>query len=151
MGVINLEPICAEYGMDLVDKRGENDLADCENIINKALGVLVENGIYAMTVFFMTCNKPKYGDIALKNLVTLLADDKVALLPKKLTMLLADNKVTLRPGEKEKEEIVQLLLAIRSLTTDLHKLLLARKVLEETLTFARYHCKALNNSEDKKS
>lgn len=80
MGVVNLESICARYGMMLTDS-GQDKMTDKENIVTKALGVLVQNGIYAMTVFLMTCNKPKYGENVLRTLAALLADKGVGLLP----------------------------------------------------------------------
>lgn len=129
MGVVNLESVCARYGMVLADS-GQDKLTDKENIVTKALGVLVQNGIYAMTVFLMTCNKPKYGEVVLRTLAALLSNKGVDLLP--------DRQWQDRNG------LVELLQAMRGITEDLPRLLLARKVLEGALTFARYHCKALN-------
>ena len=100
--------------------------------------MLVENGIYAMTVFLMTCNKPKYGKHLLWRLAALLADRDAALLQEKQYQ-----------QWQEKDDLLELLNAMRTLTEDLPRLLLARKILEGALTFARYHCKALNRLEGK--
>lgn len=139
MALVNLEPLCARHGMNLVGdddpKANGTKRTDRENVITKALGVLVENGIYAMTIFLMTCNKPKYGEFVLQRLAALLADKDAALLP--------DKKWESKAG------LLELLEAMRRLTEDLPRLLLARKVLEGALTFARYHCKALNRLEEK--
>lgn len=129
MGVVNLESICARYGMMLADS-GQDKMTDKENIVTKALGVLVQNGIYAMTVFLMTCNKPKYGENVLRTLAALLADKGVGLLPDRQW--------------QDRDGLVELLQTMREITEELPRLLLARKMLEGTLTFARYHCKALN-------
>lgn len=133
MALVNLEPLCARHGMHLVglEKFSKQDikLTDRENVITKALGVLVENGIYAMTVFLMTSNKPKYDEFVLRGLAALLADKDAALLPDKKW--------------ENKDGLLELLDAMRSLTEDLPRLLLARRILEGALTFARYHCKAL--------
>ena len=133
MALVNLEPLCARHGMYLVglEKFSKQDikLTDRENVITKALGVLVENGIYAMTVFLMTSNKPKYDEFVLCGLAALLADKDAALLPDKKW--------------ENKDGLLELLDAMRSLTEDLPRLLLARRILEGALTFARYHCKAL--------
>lgn len=156
MALVNLEPLCARYGMHLVDQEKLSGyasklpdrehtiaelkaikLTDKENIITKALGVLVENGIYAMTVFLMTCNKPLYGGFLLCELAALLADKDAALLADKDAALLPDKKW------ENKDGLLELLKAMRSLTEDLPRLLLARRMLEGALTFARYHCKAL--------
>lgn len=133
MALVNLEPLCARYGMYLVGleqfSKQDIKLTDRENVITKALGVLVENGIYAMTVFLMTSNKPKYDEFVLRGLAALLADKDAALLPDKKW--------------ENKDGLLELLDAMRSLTEDLPRLLLARRMLEGALTFARYHCKAL--------
>ena len=133
MALVNLDPRCARTGLDLVclQKFSKQDikLTDRENVITKALGVLVENGIYAMTVFLMTSNKPKYDEFVLRGLAALLADKDAALLPDKKW--------------ESKDGLLELLDAMRSLTEDLPRLLLARRILEGALTFARYHCKAL--------
>ena len=137
MALVNLEPLCARHGMYLVglEKFSKQDikLTDRENVITKALSVLVENGIYAMTVFLMTSNKPKYDEFVLRGLAALLADKDAALLPDKKW--------------ENKDGLLELLDAMRSLTEDLPRLLLARRILEGALTFARYHCKALKRLE----
>ncbi|WP_294559572.1 hypothetical protein [uncultured Mailhella sp.] len=135
MAAFNLEPVCARYGMDLVTlyKDEKTGLDDRENIVTKALDVLVENGVYAMTVFLLTCNKDKFGLHVLKSLASLLADDKVNLISKK----------DVPPG-MGREGMLELLTAMRRLTEDMETLFMARRVLEGALTFARYHCKALS-------
>ena len=134
MAAFNLEPVCARYGMDLVTLYKDEDTktADKENIVTKALDVLVENGVYAMTVFLLTCNKDKFGLHVLNSLAALLADEKVNLLSKK----------DLPPGDG-RESMLARLTAMRRLTEDMETLFMARRVLEGALTFARYHCKAL--------
>lgn len=57
---INLEALAAEYGMKFVECLPEDqglEVTDKENIINKALGVLSENGFYAMSVFLLVRRK----------------------------------------------------------------------------------------------
>ena len=114
-GCINLEPLCAEYGMYFVDCLPESPklkLTDKENVINKALGVLAENGFYAMGVFLLSANRSKdYAASVFDMVMALLNDPKLAL-----------------TSSQNRE--------------DLPKLVLARKVTEQALTFARYHCKA---------
>lgn len=126
---INLEPLCAEYGMKMV-QRGEtiNDTkhTDWENVINRALGVLAENGFYAMNVYLLSISKTnlnKYGLEVYDVLLSLLGDKRLGLIT---------------PGKKG----IAALADIRCITEDLPKLVLARRVTEQSLTFARYHCKA---------
>ena len=135
MAAFNLAPVCARYGMDLVTlyKDEKTGLDDRENIVTKALDVLVENGVYAMTVFLLTCNKKEFGLHVLTSLISLLTDDKVHLISKK----------DVPPGAG-RESMLARLTAMRRLTEDMETLFMARRVLEGALTFARYHCKALS-------
>ena len=135
MAAFNLEPVCARYGMDLVTlyKDEKTGLDDRENIVTKSRDVLVENGVYAMTVFLLTCNKKEFGLHVLTSLISLLTDDKVHLISKK----------DVPPGAG-RESMLARLTAMRRLTEDMETLFMARRGLEGALTFARYHCKALS-------
>ncbi len=128
--VFNLEPLCADYGMRLMMYGADFD--DYENVINKSLGILVENGLYAMSVFLLSCNKPHYGQHVLRTLNDMCSDENmpVRLLPK-------------APGNKAYDDAHAQLSAMRSLTASLDTLILTRKMVEQALTFGRYHCKAL--------
>lgn len=145
MAVTNLEPLCARYGMELVSPTDgkmagiteRTKLTDRENVVTRALGVLVENGIYAMTVYLMTCNKSDYGVCVLRQLARLLADREAALLPDK--------------NWEHQEGLLELLKEMRGITEDLSRLLLARRLLEGALTFARYHCKSLGRDAGEKA
>ena len=127
--IVNLETICAECGMKLVSwARGEEQVAICENLINKALGILVENGFYAMGVY-LTSRKDKEKDGAkhiLRELMTMLFENPVKLM---------------KSGFADKVDVD--LEAIREVTKDLPRLMLARRLAENALTFGRYHCKAI--------
>ncbi len=129
--ILNMEPLCAEYGMNIVEARFNMTLADCENVINRSLGILVENGFYAMSVYLLSNNVATkdngYGGRTLRKIVELLSTPELGI------CTVDDN-----------ENSIALLQKLRDVTEDLGKLLLARKLTEETLTFARYHCKALS-------
>lgn len=155
MNIVNLEPLCAFYGMELVEGSGVPDTkpTDKENVITKALGVLVEKGIYAMTIFLMTSNSPKYSSHVLIKLAALLADDNINLMKdclkrteKSLPKNWWANPWKLLPNKwwEDPKIMLPILEGMRDITKELPRLLLARKVLEETMTFARYHCKALS-------
>ena len=144
MNIVNLEPLCASYGMKIVDEYPAATpikTTDRENVITKALGVLVEKGIFAMTVFLMTDKQKDYGKHVLVTLATMLADDRLKLLPKNW---MQNNELPPDWQRRTKgDDLLPLLEGMRKITEELPRLLLARKVLEETLTFARYHCKAV--------
>jgi hypothetical protein len=135
--IVNLEPICAKYGRKLIIKDNKIKIKDQENVINKALGVLAENGLYAMAVFLLSCHKKEYGQKVLTEcLYKLWSDVEVNLIDK--------NKVKSKPDK--------LLTGIRDeIINFLPKLILARKVTEQALIFARYHAKAEITSEDKEN
>jgi len=129
--IVNLETVCAECGMKLVSwASGKEQVAICENLINKALGILVENGFYAMGVY-LTSRKDKEKDGAkhiLRELMTMLSENPVKLMKSGFA------------GKVEADLDV-----IREVTENLPRLMLARRLAENALTFGRYHCKAIKN------
>jgi hypothetical protein len=132
--IVNLEPICAKYGRKIIIKDNKIKIKDQENIINKALGVLAENGLYAMAVFLLSCHKKEYGKKVLTDF---------------LYELWSNNKVQLIDKKNFQNDPAELLTAVRKITESLPKLILARKVTEQALIFARYHAKAEITSENK--
>ena len=132
--IVNLEPICAKYGRKIIIKDNKIKIKDQENIINKALGVLAENRLYAMAVFLLSCHKKEYGKKVLTDF---------------LYELWSNNKVQLIDKKNFQNDPAELLTAVRKITESLPKLILARKVTEQALIFARYHAKAEITSENK--
>ncbi|MBQ9407403.1 MAG: hypothetical protein IJU37_11795 [Desulfovibrio sp.] len=128
MSVTNLETICARYGHTIAEAPGLQKPSEKENVITKALGVLAENGFYALNVFLLSCKDAKYGEAVENILCEMLCDKELALL-------------------SNKAQGVKALQGMREITADLPRLILARRVTEQALTFARYHCKALGKSE----
>lgn len=132
----NLEPLCAKYGHRMIRNEGEGiSIQDQENTVTKALGVLVEGGLYAMCVFLLSCSKKEYGrKVLMEDIQEMWCDPGVAIL---------ENTV--------QDDASQLLDAVRQVTENLPKLILTRKITEQALTFARYHAKAgvpMNREED---
>lgn len=121
----NLEPLCAEYGHLIVSKSAPAELKDQENVVTKALGVLIENGLYAMSVFLLSCNKKEYGKTVLEKLHELWTDPRLNLIRSR--------------NQRSPRNILE---DVRTVTESLPRLILARKVTEQALTFARYHAKA---------
>lgn len=120
--MLNLEPICARFGRRIID--GREALKDQENTITKALGVLAENGIYAMCVFLLTCKEENYGR-------------------RVLTIHLAGLWQELGLINCGQHNAAAMLTQVgETIANDLPRLILARKVTENALVFARYHAKA---------
>jgi len=128
---INLEPICAKYGKKIVECYDKNDVknTDKENVITKALGVLAENGFYAMNVFLLSCQKANYGSAVFDVLMEMFKDTSLQL------------TASTKKGQAALDDI-------RIITENLPRLILARRVTDQALTFARYHCKAIGTGEN---
>ncbi len=122
----NLEPICAQCGHDMIDEPA--NAQEQENIITNALGVLAENGLYAMSVYLLSCNKADYGARVLtRHLKALWQREELGLLPPN--------------GMNSAAEVLG---GVRAIAEDLPKLIFCRKVTEQAMIFARYHAKAYN-------
>lgn len=141
--VKNLDSLCAQYGYTLVnqiapsDHLSKKDQAKLENTITKGLGVLQENGIYAFFLFLEAVRERGEFRINVQekgeSLATLLGTKAKELLRCEALRLLRERT------EKERNDFP----ALCDLTENLEHLLLARRVLEQMLIYARYHAKAL--------
>lgn len=111
----NLDYLCAKHGQDI---KGE------ETLIQKALGVLQEDGLFAFVVFMESKKESKDKE----------RTDRI--LEKTAELL---NEVGLTNGAKE-ENIRGKMLEI---TKDIDSMFLAKNLIERALIYARYHAKAL--------
>lgn len=107
----NLDYICAKYGQEM-GKNGEHSM------IQKALGVLQEDGLFAFSVYLETQNQSISNEIQKESKCLLNEID----LPK-------PSRNTLR------EDILEI-------TQDLDDTFLAKNLLERALIYARYRAKA---------
>jgi len=124
MTVSNLDAACAALGAKL----GASGNKDTENSITKALGVLEEQGVYALFLYLHAREKD-WGKATSNELATFLRQQ-----PSQPHALL---------GASNKEEPFG---ALHQLATDLDKLLFARDLLHRALVYARYHAKAAQNA-----
>ncbi len=126
----NLDSLCAQYGYAIIQAVAPNgsllkaDRAKLENSITKSLGVLQENGVYAFFLF-LEYRKDEKGIRETKRQV-------LELLRHKKTNLLGQGNDDFA--------------AMRQLTENLDRILLARQLIEQTLIYARYHAKALRET-----
>ena len=117
---VNLDQLCAKYGYDMCQAVNTQfkDKSKTENLITKSLGVLQEDGVYAFFLYQVSRGKRELKEQAAK----LLKAAKI--------------KAFQSPNDPLK--------AVRDeLANDLDQLLLAKRLLEQTLIYARYHAKAL--------
>jgi hypothetical protein len=111
----NLDFLCMQTAQNMVGDSGNK--TEKENLATKGLGVLLENGPYGLILYLKTSEKEN------------IARDYV----KKLFELSPVN------GCEEGKEFEKL----KELSKDLDKYLFLKKLWQQTLTYARYHAKAL--------
>lgn len=128
----NLDRLCAQYGYQIADEVQKEIGKGAENHITKSLGVLQENGVYAF--FLYQASRSSERDGAEK-----LSEQACALL----------NDADLKPFDTVRDPLT----AVRGnkkmsgLADNLDDLLLAKRLLEQALIYARYHAKAAGDGQ----
>ncbi len=117
-----IDMICAKYGAIIGE--GQDDFS--EAFVNRTLGVLQENGIYALFLYLKSQGKGKNEDCA-SHIQNQLFD--------LLKQLLNNFKGTSGP-QNDIPKIIR-----DELVEDLNALFFARDLIERTLVYARYHLK----------
>jgi len=131
---LNLDRVCAQYGWEMarqVHEALKKKKKKAENHITKSLGVLQEDGVYAFFLYQVSRGEgERRGAEALRGQAhALLGAAGVEPFD-----TVNDSLEAVR-GNKEKN--------IHGLADNLDALLLARRLLEQALIYARYHAKAL--------
>ncbi len=124
MSGVNLDQLCAQYGWEIANQVHQAIGKQAENHITKSLGVLQEDGVYAFFLYQVSRgSREKPG-----------ADR----LMEQASALLKEADITAFQNASDP------LAAVRGeLAGDLDQLLLAKRLLEQALIYARYHAKAL--------
>jgi hypothetical protein len=130
MTVQNLDAACAKLGADLVSSGNK----DAENVITKALGVLEEQGIYAMFLYLVAREDSKF----VRDLIAFMEERCELQGGKQRYETWTKAKKTLNE-KASREAFFQTLCGYAN---DLDKLLFARDLLHRALVYARYHAKA---------
>jgi len=122
MTLLNLDAACAELGHELGTTVAEDKTSkDTENSLTKALGVLEEQGLYALFLYLHAREKD-LGGMFSEKLMTFLRSEDVGLVRE----------------QRDSEPFG----ALQELAKDLDDLLFARDLLHQVLVYARYHAKA---------
>ncbi len=124
---MNLEPLCAACGRAIID--GKEGFDRQEQVVTKALAVLAENGLYAMTVFLLSLNDKKVKEFGRRA-------------AQHLRNLWGELGLTGNEGKAGIDDAGAMATAAQKIAQDLPRLILARQVTESALVFARYHAKA---------
>jgi len=117
---------CAQNIVNSIGKGADKKVKELENNLRKALGVLQEDGVYAMFIWLEKEDKEKN---VRKNLVGLLNEAKIR-------RHLLDGS-----GEFAEEDFSKFCEKLGEVAKDIDKLLFTKKLLERTLTYALYHAK----------
>jgi len=138
----NLDRLCAQFGYEMcqgVSQPFGGKKSDTENLITKPLGVLQEDGVYAF--FLYLASQVKEGKDEKK-------DSKAArALANKAAEFLAHDGLALLPPNAggDYKQVMEAIRKPNGLADDLDNLLLAKRLLEQALIYARYHAKALGD------
>lgn len=126
VAVLNLDYRCMESAQE-ISKIGDSNL---ENNLRKALGVLQEDGVYAMFLW-LEDNKDKTKKEIRKKLTKLLNEEEI-------------RKYLLNNSNNFPEDFTDFCVKLREVAQDIDRLLFMKKLLERTLTYALYHSKNKN-------
>ncbi len=123
----NLDRISAQIGFNIVESfKHKEDFEKLETIVNKALGILIEDGLFAYAIWLKS-----RGDKERKYTKTI---------ENKSLELLKNKNINLT----NKNDLMTAILD--DISTNIQKTLLARQLLEKMLIYARYRAKALQKS-----
>jgi len=125
---LNLDRLCAQYGWEMARQVHDALRNITENHITKSLGVLEEDGLYAFFLYQDSRKSERAGAVRLREQA---------------------HELLKSAGIKPFDAVSDSLQAVRGneitkgLADDLDSLLLAKRLLEQALIYARHHAKAL--------
>ncbi len=124
----NLDKICAKIGFEVINDGINNEKAkEFEREITKALGILMEDGLFAYAIWLESKKKED--------------DDVYSKIIEKSKELLKDEKLKLT--KTDKDDLIDAIL--NDISNNLQKTILAKQLLERMLIYARYRAKALQS------
>lgn len=126
--MINLDYLCAKTGQEI---GGETD----RSILQKALGVLHEDGVYAMFLWLEEKETKKEKEKE---------KEKEKKVRKKLTCMLNEDKIRnhlFSDSSTFSEDFKEFCARLIEVAKDIDKLFFLKMMLERTLTYALYHAK----------
>ncbi len=117
-----LDRECFNSGVSIVDGAKGKGKTKIENVIQKSLGVLQEDGIFAF-IIYLTSKQGGEKEVAEEIIkgIRILLKDKIK--------IMANNN--------------DLIEEFKKLGNNMNNMLLAKDLIERTLIYARYHAKAL--------
>jgi len=122
--MINLDYICINCAQSIINSKNK-EVKELENNLRKSLGILQEDGVYAMFLWLEDKDKNIRG--AIINLLLNESNIKKFLLPDSSNF--------------PNNDFIQFCEKLREVAKDIDKLLFLKKLLERTLTYALYHAR----------
>lgn len=128
----NLDRLCFKYGIKIPLPGNEKN----ENIIQKSLGVLQEDGVFAFILYVKSKGAFKTKDRK--------EEDKIAgSIKLQVCGLLKEEGINLFRDTIDPDNQGSVIEAFKSLGEGLDSLLLAKALIEKTLIYALYHSKSM--------
>lgn len=125
--MLNLDFLCMKTAQEMMACQGTS--SDKENVATAGLGVLLENGPYGLVLFLESHSKKSIAGRYKEQLLVLCRES-----------LVASYLSGAVPASGNFQEITKWL---RGLAEDLDRYLFTKRLWQQTLTYARYHAKAL--------
>jgi len=119
----NIETLTSKKAYEIVNKINQSSnktKTKLKNLIDKSLGVLSNNGVYAYYVYILSQKSKEATELFLDSLKEIF-------------------DVIENYDSSDKENYFQ------NISQDIHKLLFLKQLLEKTLIYVRYHAKALGD------
>ena len=133
--MVNLDFLCMKTAQSMAACEGK--ASDKENVATKGLGVLLENGPYGLMLFLETNAKEKIAKHYMKELINICNDDHIA-----------DYIEVRAPSDpKDIKDFKKVTEWLKELAKNLDGYLFVKGLWQQTLTYARYHAKALDNKD----
>ena len=119
----NLDATINKVGFEIVEtiKNKGKDKTKYKNFIDKSLGVLANDGVYAYWVY---CKANKISDVFIENMDNILKVTK---------------DIPIQNNKNDYQKYFQ------DLSENLPNLLFTKELIEKALTYARYHAKAIKD------
>ncbi len=128
----NLDFLCMKTAQAMMACEGKSN--DKENVATKGLGVLIENGPYGLILYLETYSQKNIACHYKELLLTLCREELVA--------------CYLSGGVATNGDFQAITTWLRVLAGDLDRYLFAKRLWQQTLTYARYHAKALDGGSE---
>ncbi|MGI6486300.1 MAG: hypothetical protein ACOX15_08390 [Tepidanaerobacteraceae bacterium] len=138
----NIDALINELGFNIVEniKKYDKVRNALRSHIDKALGVLVNDGVYA---YYLFCKSKEKEDDKVKPYSKIFISDIVNKFKEYFNKNNNDSNASHKQNDYDEERHF-----FQNISQELHELLFFREVLERVLIYARYHAKALSGDKN---